>query len=101
MEMLDAWTNVFAAPGKRTTGTKARKYAITGPGWQGRLPRGVKELKSPTNMVWLIGHTYCTGTPQDYKVVHAIQDHYKLLPLSAFGKRPIRRPGARWTPTST
>ena len=63
MEMLDAWTNVFAAPGKRTTGTKAQKYAITGPGWQGRLPRGVKELKSPTNLVWLIGHTYCYRHP--------------------------------------
>ncbi|MFA5111441.1 MAG: DUF1254 domain-containing protein [Desulfobaccales bacterium] len=87
MEMLDAWTNVFAAPGKRTTGTKAKKFAITGPGWQGRLPRGVKELKSPTNMVWIIGHTYCSRTPQDYTVVHAIQDHYKLVPLSAFGKR--------------
>jgi hypothetical protein len=86
VEMLDAWTNVFAAPGKRTKGTKARKYAITGPGWQGRLPRGVKELKSPTNMVWIIGHTYCIGTPQDYKAVHAIQDRYKLLPLSSFGK---------------
>jgi len=86
MEMLDAWTNVFAAPGKRTSGTKAQKYAITGPGWQGRLPRGVKELKSPTNMVWIIGHTYCTGTPADYKAVHAIQDHYKLIPRSALGK---------------
>ena len=86
MEILDAWTNVFAAPGKRTSGTKAQKYAISGPHWHGRLPRGVKELKSPTNIVWLIGHTYCTGTPQDYKVVHAIQDHYQLVPLSAFGK---------------
>jgi hypothetical protein len=86
MEMLDAWTNVFAAPGKRTSGTKAQRFAITGPGWQGRLPRGVKELKSPTNMVWLIGHTYCTGTPEDYKAVHAIQDRYNLIPLSAAGK---------------
>ncbi|MHB9073247.1 MAG: DUF1254 domain-containing protein [Desulfobaccales bacterium] len=86
MEMLDAWTNVFATPGTRTSRTKAQKYAITGPSWQGRLPRGVKKLKSPTNMVWIIGHTYCTGTPQDYKAVHAIQDHYKLVPLSAFGK---------------
>ena len=31
--MLDGWTNVFADPGKRTTGTDAQKYAITGPGW--------------------------------------------------------------------
>lgn len=87
MEMLDAWTNVFATPGKRTSGTKAQKYAITGPDWQGRLPRGVKEFKSPTNMVWIIGHTYCSGTLQDYTAVHAIQDHYKLVPLNSFDKR--------------
>ena len=86
MEMLDAWTNVFAAPGKRTTGTRAQKFAITGPGWHGALPRGLKQIKSPTNLVWLIGRTYCTGTPADYQKVSALQDKYALIPLSAFGK---------------
>src|SRR4029077_11817561 len=38
MPMLDAWTNVFASPGQRTTGTKAGNFAITGPGWTGTLP---------------------------------------------------------------
>jgi uncharacterized protein (TIGR03000 family) len=52
MPMLSAWTDVFEVPGKRTTGTKAQTYAITGPGWSGKLPDGVKELKSPTAMVW-------------------------------------------------
>lgn len=37
-------------------------------------------------MVWILGRTYCTGTPEDYKAVHAIQDQYKLVPLSAYGK---------------
>lgn len=60
--MLDAWTNVFQVPGKRTTGTKVQTYAITGPGWPGTLPPGVTEYKSPTNMVWFIGRIYCTGT---------------------------------------
>ena len=87
MEMLDAWTNVFAAPGKRTTGTKAQKFVITGPGWHGTLPRGLKQIKSPTNVVWLIGRTYCTGTPGDYQKVAALQDKYTLIPLSAYGKR--------------
>jgi hypothetical protein len=85
--MLDAWTNVFQVPGKRTTGTKAQTYAITGPGWKGTLPEGVTELKSPTSMVWILGRTYCTGTPEDYKAVHAIQDKYALVPLSAYGKK--------------
>src|SRR5262245_50371127 len=33
--MLDGWTDVFEVPGKRTTGTGAQTYAITGPGWKG------------------------------------------------------------------
>ncbi len=85
MPMIDAWTNIFASPGKRTTGTKAGHFAITGPGWSGTLPKGVQELKSPTNMVWIIGRTQTNG-PKDYAAVHAIQDGYKLVPLSAFGK---------------
>jgi hypothetical protein len=84
--MLDGWTTVFQVPGKRTTGTKAQTYAITGPGWKGTLPAGVKEYKSPTNIVWLLGRIYCTGTPEDYKAVHAAQDECKLVPLSSYGK---------------
>jgi hypothetical protein len=86
MPMLDAWTNVFQVPGKRTTGTKAQKYAIAGPTWRGRLPTGVTEYKSPTNLVWIIGRTYCTGTPEDYKEVYAFQDQLSLVTLSAYGK---------------
>lgn len=85
MPMLDGWTNVFASPGKRT-GVKQGDFAITGPGWTGKLPEGVKEFKSPTNMVWIIGRIYSTGTPEDYKAVWALQDKLALTPLSAWGK---------------
>jgi hypothetical protein len=90
MPMLDAWTNIFASPGKRTTGTKAGHFAVTGPGWSGELPKGLQEIKSPTNMVWIIGRTQTNG-PKDYAAVHKIQDGYKLTPLSAFGK-PYKAP---------
>jgi len=86
MPMLDGWTNVFQVPGKRTTGTGAQTYAITGPGWTGTLPAGVRQLKSPTSLVWLLGRIYCTGTPEDYAAVHTLQDQYKLVPLSAYGQ---------------
>ncbi|WP_426408471.1 DUF1254 domain-containing protein [Bradyrhizobium ganzhouense] len=84
--MLDGWTSVFQVPGKRTTGTGAQTYAITGPGWKGELPAGVKEYNSPTNIVWLLGRIYCTGTPEDYAEVHKLQDEFKLVPLSSYGK---------------
>jgi hypothetical protein len=97
MPMLDGWTNVFQVPGKRTTGTAAQTYAITGPGWTGTLPAGVTEYKSPTNMVWLLGRIYCTGTPEDYAAVHAAQDQMKLVPLSAYGK-PYTAPEGKVDP---
>jgi hypothetical protein len=81
-------------PGTRTTGTGVQTYAITGPGWTGTLPAGVKEYKSPTNMVWLLGRIYCTGTPEDYAAVHALQDQIGLVPLSAYGKPYTPAPGA-------
>jgi hypothetical protein len=85
MEMVDGWTKVFASPGKRTTGTGKADYAVTGPGWSGTLPAGVKELKSPTALVWVIGRTQTNGKA-DYAAVHAIQDGFKLTPLSEWGK---------------
>jgi hypothetical protein len=93
LPMLDGWTNVFQVPGKRTTGTNARKYAITGPGWSGTLPAGVTEYKAPTGMVWVLGRIYCTGTPEDYKAVHALQDQVSAVPLSAYGKPYTPEPG--------
>ena len=98
LPMLDGWTNVFQVPGKRTTGTGAQTYAITGPGWKGTLPAGVKEYKSPTSIVWLLGRIYCTGTPEDYAAVHALQDQFKLVPLSAYGK-PYTPPAGKVDPS--
>lgn len=96
--MLDGWTNVFQVPGKRTTGTAAQTYAITGPGWKGTLPPGVKEYKSPTGIVWLLGRIYCTGTQDDYKAVHELQDQCRLVPLSAYGK-PYTPPDGKVDPS--
>lgn len=86
LPMLDGWTDVFAVPGKRTTGGRAQQYAITGPSWSGKLPDGVKELKSPTSVVWMLGRIYCTGTPEDYQAVHELQDKFSIVPLSSYGK---------------
>jgi hypothetical protein len=96
--MLDGWTTVFQVPGTRTTGTGAQTYAITGPGWNGTIPAGVKEYKSPTNMIWILGRIYCTGTPEDYKAVHELQDQCKLVPLSAYGK-PYTPPEGKVDPS--
>ena len=91
--LLDGWTNVFQSPGKRTTGTGAQTYAITGPRWKGRLPAGMTQYKSATAIVWMIGRVYCTGTKADVAAAHAVEDGIKLVPLHAFGKPYTPSPG--------
>ena len=91
--MLDGWTTVFQSPGKRTTGTAPQKYAITGPRWKGQLPAGLKEYKSPTSIVWILGRIYCTGTAEDYVAVHAMQDECSAVPLSSYGSTYTPPPG--------
>ncbi len=85
MPMLDAWTNVFASPGKRTTGTGKGDFAVVAPAWTGELPNGVQKIQSPTCLVWIIGRTQTNGKA-DYQAVHAIQAQYQLTPLSQWGK---------------
>ncbi|MDY6999787.1 MAG: DUF1254 domain-containing protein [Actinomycetota bacterium] len=79
LPMLDMWTDVFANPGKRTSGTGAQEYLIVGPGHTGPLPPDVEVITAPTPYVWIIGRTQTNG-PSDYPAVHAVQDGYLLTP---------------------
>ncbi|MCX6922440.1 MAG: DUF1254 domain-containing protein, partial [Verrucomicrobia bacterium] len=91
--LLDGWTSVFGSIGKRATGTGPQKFSITGPRWKGKLPAGVKEYKSPTSLVWVLGRVYCTGTTEDYAAAHAFQDACSAVPLSSYGKAYTPKPG--------
>jgi hypothetical protein len=88
LPMLDAWTDVFASPGWRTTGTQAGNFLITPPGWSGHVPSGMTRISAPTPHVWIIGRTKTDG-PSDYDAVHKIQAGYKVTPLSQWGKPPV------------
>jgi len=97
LPMLDMWSDVFASPGWRTTGTQAGTFLITPPNWRPdlrerfaeelKLPKDTRRIDSPTPYVWVIGRTKTDG-PEDYDAVHKIQAGYKITLLSDYGKTP-------------
>jgi hypothetical protein len=87
LPMLDMWTDVFASPGWRTTGTQAGNFLVTPPGWTSTVPDGMTQIQAPTPYVWIIGRTKTDG-PADYDAVHKIQAGYKITPLSQWGGEP-------------
>jgi hypothetical protein len=107
LPMLDMWTDVFASPGWRTTGTQAANFLITPAGWrpdlrdkvveQFKLPKDIQRIEAPTPYVWIIGRTKTDG-PADYDAVHKIQAGYKVTPLSEWGK-PAKPPEVKIDPS--
>lgn len=85
LPLLDAYSNVFASPGTRTTGTSAQIFLIAGPDWKGEIPEGMQYIQSPTQMAWMLGRIQVNSPEDGATVVRGIQDSMRLVPLSAYG----------------
>jgi hypothetical protein len=83
LPMYDMWTDIYASPGSRTSGTDGGAFAIVSEDWEGELPEGVTRIVSPTTMNWMIARTESNG--RDYDKVGKIQDGFKMTPLSKWG----------------
>jgi DNA sulfur modification protein DndE len=84
--MLDAYTNVFVSPGTRTGVKKGGAFLITGPNWKDSVPAGMKQIKSPTSTVWVIGRFQVNSEKQGAQVVVPLEKKVSIIPLSAYGK---------------
>ncbi|MFI6310892.1 DUF1254 domain-containing protein [Nocardia fusca] len=91
MQVLDAWSNTVSTPSSvrpeaEPGAVPPYTYAVTGPGWAGKLPAGVVHLPVPTADAWLYGRIEVRGSA-DVPAVRALQAQLRLAPLSAWNTR--------------
>jgi hypothetical protein len=99
-ELADMYAANFGYIGKRTTGSKAGAFLIVGPNWKGQKPTNVRDvIRSPTAYAVAFGRTYVAG-PDDVPAVNRLQDQYRFVPLSLWGKAGAKLPENRdvWAP---
>ena len=82
MQFMDTFGQVFAYVGARATGSTGGTYLIAGPNFNGIVPNGMHEIKTPTNIAWISNRIFVNGT-SDLPNVHAIQNQMHLVPLYA------------------
>ena len=70
----------FAYVGKRATGTQAGDYLITGRGWKGQIPSGMKQIASPNNSVLVIGRVL-VESDSDLPTAYSLAKQIQLTPL--------------------
>lgn len=82
VQFTDPSTNInFAYVGKRTTGTKAGEYLISGPRWKGAVPEGVMQISSPNNSVLVFCRTL-VESDSDLPAAYALTKQIQLVPLT-------------------
>ena len=78
----------FAHVGTRTVGNSAGAYALVGPNWQGKLPRGVTPVAAAQTPWIIVLARILVEDESDVAAVHALQDRISIVPLSRYLGKP-------------
>jgi hypothetical protein len=84
VQIIDAWSEIPAAPGARTAGGTGGNFVIAGSHWTDPLPEGMPVIRPATSLVMVAPRIYTSGK-DDEASVHHLQEQFKLTPLSKWG----------------
>jgi hypothetical protein len=93
----DMYHNLYQSLDWQTIGSKGGDFALTAPGWQGVLPKGMGRVEMTTPMMWTLGRITVDGE-KDVTAVNALQDKTFLVPLSKWKKAMTKAPRAKVDP---
>jgi hypothetical protein len=97
-QMIDLYTHNFAYLGTRAFGNEGGDFLITGPGWKGEVPNGIKAvIPCETELFYVLFRTQLFNA-DDIGNVRKIQDGYQVQTMSKFlGKAtPPTAPAIDW-----
>lgn len=92
MQVVDLYTHNVDYLGTRVDGNEGGDFLITGPGWRGEVPEGIRRVvELPT---WLGLGLFRTQlfAPDDIEAVKAVQAGYNAQGLSAYAGTPAPAP---------
>ena len=81
IQLQDMYMNSFAYIGRRTTGTAAGSFAVTPPGFEGKIPANLTEIRAPTTRVFAFLRTLVRG---DIEEVRGLNRSVTVGPLTQF-----------------
>jgi hypothetical protein len=81
VQFTDPFDVDFAYVGTRTTGTQAGNYLVTGPGWKGTVPQGMKRVSSPSNSVLVLGRIL-VYSDSDLPTADILAKQIQVVPLN-------------------
>ncbi|RVJ59514.1 DUF1254 domain-containing protein [Sinorhizobium medicae] len=102
LQLVDLYTNNVDYPGTRVDGNDGGDFLITGPGWKGDVPKGIKRvIEMPTTLAMGLVRTQLFS-PDDLEKVKEIQAGYKAVLLSAYAgtPAPAAPEAVDWLPVS-
>lgn len=87
LQLADFYSDTVGYIGLRATHNVAGDYLVVGPDWQGEVPKTIKGvIHATTPWVFLVARTFTDGSAADMQKMHALQDGYRITPLSQYGK---------------
>ncbi|WP_010483542.1 DUF1254 domain-containing protein [Pseudomonas sp. S9] len=95
----DLWGHVLDNPGSLEDGNGGGSYLLAGPDWKGQAPAGVRRvIHGESSLLGTLTRTQLMSSEGDIANVRAIQQRYKLQPLSAFlgTEAPVAAPRIQW-----
>ncbi len=83
VEIMDAYTNCIELIDATEFENETEKFIFTGTSFSGEIPQGMVEVKSPTNLAWIIVRTICDNEA-DLVNVKAVQDKMDSYTLAQY-----------------